>query len=139
MTDMAATVAIDPPSIPRLAFDPDQRPERRPMTSIRCLTRFPTRWTLGAAVLCVAAAHAQTTPMTPPMTEGEVRKVDLAQAKVTLKHGPIENLDMSPMTMVFKVADPKLLAGLKDGDTVRFRAELVGGALTVTTIEPAPR
>ena len=45
-----------------------------------------------------------------PTADGEVRKVDKEQGKVTLKHGPIANLDMPGMTMVFKVADPKLLA-----------------------------
>ena len=66
-----------------------------------------------------------------------MRKIDKAQGKLTLKHGPIQSLDMPPMTMVFKVADPKMLAGLKDGDKVRFTAERVGGVITVTAIEPA--
>ena len=68
-------------------------------------------------------------------TEGEVRKVDEQQGKVTLKHGRIENLDMPAMTMVFKVADPKMLGGLKPRDKVRFAATNVNGALTVTAIE----
>ena len=71
-------------------------------------------------------------------TDGEVRKVDKAGAKVTLKHGPIANLEMPPMTMLFQVKDPAMLAKLKAGDKVRFRAEKVGGALTVTQIERAP-
>jgi Cu(I)/Ag(I) efflux system periplasmic protein CusF len=70
-----------------------------------------------------------------PTTEGEVKKVDKAQGKVTLKHGPITNLDMPGMTMVFKTADPKLLDGLNQGDKVRFAADNVNGALTVTAIE----
>lgn len=71
--------------------------------------------------------------------EGEVRRIDKAQAKLTLKHGPIENLDMPAMTMVFKVADPKMLEGLKEGDKVRFAADKVNGAITITTLEAAPR
>ena len=51
-----------------------------------------------------ALAHAQATT-----TEGEVRKVDTAQRKITLKHGEIKNLDMPPMSMVFAVKDPALL------------------------------
>lgn len=70
-------------------------------------------------------------------TEGEVRKVDKEQGKVTLKHGPIENLGMSGMTMVFKVADPKLLDKIKAGDKVKFAAENFNGAVTVTAIEAA--
>lgn len=70
-----------------------------------------------------------------PTSDGEVRKVDKEQAKVTLKHGPITNLDMPGMTMVFKVADPKLLDAIKQGDKVKFAADNVNGALTVTAIE----
>ena len=73
-----------------------------------------------------------------PMTDGEVRKVDKEQGKVTLRHGPIANLDMPGMTMVFKVADPKMLDTLKPGDKVKFAAANVNGALTVTALQ-APR
>lgn len=88
-------------------------------------------WGGVAAALFAAAALAQAA-----LTDGEVRKVDKAAAKLTLRHGRIENLDMPPMTMVFRVADPKLLDGLKDGDHVRFRAERIGGLFTVTVVEP---
>ena len=71
------------------------------------------------------------------MTEGEVRKVDATAGKVTLKHAEIKNLDMPGMTMVFQVKDPAVLATLKAGDKVRFRAEKAGGALVVTDIRPA--
>jgi len=70
-----------------------------------------------------------------PTSDGEVRKVDKEQGKVTLKHGPIANLDMPAMTMVFKVADPKLLDALQPGDKVTFAAANLNGALTVTAIE----
>lgn len=68
-------------------------------------------------------------------SDGEVRKVDKEQGKVTLKHGPIANLDMPGMTMVFKVADPKMLDNLKLGDKVKFTASNKDGAITVTAIE----
>ena len=71
------------------------------------------------------------------MSEGEVRKVDKEQRKITLKHGPIANLDMPPMTMVFRAADPAMVERVKAGDKVRFSAEKVGGEYTVTRIEPA--
>ena len=71
-----------------------------------------------------------------PQSEGEVRKVDKEQGKVTLRHGPLQNLDMPAMTMVFKAADPKMLDGLKEGDRVKFTAEKVNGAITVTAIQP---
>jgi Cu/Ag efflux protein CusF len=70
------------------------------------------------------------------MSEGEVRKVDKETRKITLKHGPLKNLDMPPMTMVFQAADPSLLEKVKVGDKVRFVATNPGGKLTVTQIQP---
>jgi Cu/Ag efflux protein CusF len=69
------------------------------------------------------------------MTEGEVRKVDIDTKKITLKHAEIKNLGMPGMTMVFQVKDPTLLDKVKVGDKVRFTAEKMNGALTVTNIE----
>lgn len=72
------------------------------------------------------------------MTEGEVRKVDKANAKITLKHGEIRNLDMPPMTMVFSVKDKALLDKLKVGDKVRFKAVNESGTFTVAELQTAP-
>ncbi|MCB1958182.1 MAG: copper-binding protein [Rhodocyclaceae bacterium] len=66
--------------------------------------------------------------------DGTVRKVDRAGGKLTIKHGPLKSLNMPPMTMVFRVAAPGLLDGVEPGDTVRFIAKDVDGALTVTEI-----
>ena len=59
-------------------------------------------WVLYRFVLA-RATLAQTA--VKDMTEAEVRKVDLDAKKITLKHGPIKNLDMPGMTMVFQVKD----------------------------------
>ena len=69
--------------------------------------------------------------------EGEIRRVDRDAKKITIRHGPIPNLDMPPMTMVFQVKEPGMLDQVKAGDKVRFSAEKLGGAYTVTKIEPA--
>ena len=69
------------------------------------------------------------------MTDGEVRKIDKGQGKITLKHGEIKNLDMPPMTMVFKVKDTALLDRVQQGDRVGFTAEKIGGEYTVTGVE----
>ncbi|OFW96790.1 MAG: RND transporter [Alphaproteobacteria bacterium RIFCSPHIGHO2_12_FULL_66_14] len=66
--------------------------------------------------------------------KGEVIKIDKAAGKVTLKHGPIKNLDMDSMTMVFRVKDPTMLDKVKAGDKVTFEADRVNGAITVTKI-----
>ena len=71
------------------------------------------------------------------MTEAEVRKVDVAQGKVTLRHGEIKNLDMPPMTMVFAVKDKAMLDGVKPGDKVKFKAANLDGKFTVVEIAPA--
>lgn len=93
-----------------------------------------TRYTLAiAALLFTGLAAAQQAPA----AEGEVRKVDLEQGKVTLRHGPLANLDMPAMTMVFTAPDRKLIEGLKQGDKVRFTAEKKDGSYIVTAIEPA--
>ena len=73
------------------------------------------------------------------LAEAEVRKVDKAAGKITLKHGEIRNLDMPPMTMVFQVKDKAVLDTLKQGDKVKFTADKVNGAYTVTRIEPAKK
>lgn len=69
------------------------------------------------------------------LAEGEVRRVDRAQGRLTLRHGPIESLNMPPMTMVFRVQDPAWLEGLKPGDNIRFQAERVNGTYTITRLE----
>jgi len=100
------------------------------------------RWIPLLAALAIATPiHAQ--PVAPPaaeasaMSEGVVRKIDAANAKITLRHGPIANLDMPGMTMVFRVQPPELLNAVKVGDKVRFHAEDINGAFTVTAIQPA--
>lgn len=71
------------------------------------------------------------------MAEAEVRKVDKDAKKITLKHGPIKNLDMPPMTMVFQVKDAALLDKVAAGDKVRFTAEQQQGAYVMTGVEKA--
>lgn len=69
--------------------------------------------------------------------EGEVRKIDKENQKITLKHGDIKNLDMPGMTMVFQVKDPAMLEKVKAGDKVRFKAEKSNGAIVVTDLQPS--
>lgn len=75
-----------------------------------------------------AADHAM-------LTEGQVKKVDKAQSKLTLKHGPLANLEMPGMTMVFRVQDTTWLDRVKPGDSIRFLADRVNGVFTVTRLE----
>ena len=68
------------------------------------------------------------------LTAGEVRRVDKATGRVTIRHERIVNLNMPPMTMVFRVPDKGLLDALRPGDKILFRAEEKNGALTLTEI-----
>ena len=95
----------------------------------------------------VASTAAQTSPPqsvnvatqadAAAMVDAEVRKVDKDTGKITLRHGPIPNLEMPNMTMVFRVKDAAMLDQVKAGDKVRFTADKVGGQYTVMTIEVA--
>lgn len=92
------------------------------------------RTTLAAALgaLLLSTGLAAASP-----AEGELRKIDEAAGKVTLRHGPIENLGMDAMTMVFRVPEMEMISGLAVGDRVLFEADRVNGAITITRIEKA--
>ncbi len=47
---------------------------------------------------------------------GEIRKVDRKAGTVTIKHGPIQAIDMPAMTMVFQVKEAAMLDRVKAGD-----------------------
>jgi Cu/Ag efflux protein CusF len=87
-----------------------------------------------AAALLASAALAQAAL---PKVDAEVRRVDTATQKITLKHGDIPNIDMGAMTMVFRVKDPAVLDKVKAGDKVVITADKVDGQLTVMSMEPA--
>lgn len=96
---------------------------------------------MSAAPLGFATeAHHEPKPVSTTgaaqMASGEVRKVDKDAKKLTIKHGPIQNLDMPAMTMVFQVKDAAMLDQVTTGDKIRFSAEKIGGSYTVTGIEP---
>jgi Cu(I)/Ag(I) efflux system protein CusF len=68
------------------------------------------------------------------MSDGEVKAVDKANKNITIKHGPIDNMHMGPMTMAFAVKVPSLLSKVKVGDKVKFRVENVKDVATVTAL-----
>ena len=103
---------------------------------------------LAGAVSAHAASHAgapmgadakkdTTVAAATDMADGEIRKIDMDNKKITIKHGEIKNLDMPGMTMVFQVKDAALLRKAKVGDKIRFKAEKSGSAIVVTNIQPA--
>lgn len=76
--------------------------------------------------ICAAAALAasvigQTAWANEPVwTKGEVTKVDKELGKVTIRHEEITNLEMPPMRMIFRVADPAMLDELAAGQKGEF-------------------
>ena len=83
-------------------------------------------WPAGLARAQAGTAH------------GEVTKIDKAGGRVTLKHDGIRGLDMPPMIMAFRVADPRVLDTLAVGERVRFSAERINGQYTLTAVSKAP-
>jgi Cu(I)/Ag(I) efflux system periplasmic protein CusF len=86
-----------------------------------------------------AAEVSQTQAVKQTHSTGEVRKIDLTNRKLTLKHGEIANLDMPPMTMVFVAKDKRLLRKLKVGDSVEFSAIKEQGEFVLTHVRKLKR
>ena len=94
------------------------------------------------AAAAAPAASADATASSQDWIAAEVRRVDAAQQKLTLKHGEIRHLDMPGMTMPFKLAPGVLsaaqLTAMKAGDKVEVRIESRDGAPTIIELRPAP-
>jgi uncharacterized cupredoxin-like copper-binding protein/Cu/Ag efflux protein CusF len=84
-----------------------------------------------------APEFAQDSAPESAWTRGEIRRIDLASGKVTLKHEHIAVLDMPPMSMVFLAKPTRLLDGFKLGDAVRFVADVQSGQFVITALKPA--
>ena len=107
---------------------------------LKTLTTIAVAMVLSASLPSYAAEDMSKMDMKTPMpdaaaTEGVVKKVDKDAGKITIKHGPISNLQMPGMTMVFRAADPAMLDQVKEGDKVKFHVEKMNGTLTITRIE----
>ena len=82
-----------------------------------------------------AHMHSEQPASDDVWTKAEVRKLDLEQGKLTLRHERIESLDMAPMTMVFRLAEGVSADGLNEGDSVRFKVQREMGRLVITALE----
>lgn len=102
---------------------------------------------LGALALSMPAAFAQSAHGHDHMGmnaheapasvsgDGEVRKIDLESAKVTVKHEASQDMNMPGMTMVYRVQPASMLTKVKVGDKVRFRIATVDGKMTITQMQ----
>ncbi len=107
------------------------------MKRIRHLLALSLAAPLTLATLPVRAAIAaeQKPAQRAEMTDGEVRRIDKDAKKITIRHGPIQNLGMPGMTMVFQVKDPAMLDMVSGGDKIKFTADKIAGVYVVTEIE----
>ena len=109
-------------------------------TSLACIAAVAA---LVAPLALAQSSRPDASPGAAPaakpgaLADGEVRRVDKAAKRITIKHGPIPSIDMAPMTMVFQVKDPKMLDQVQAGDRIMFDAAKVGENYVVTKIEPA--
>jgi Cu/Ag efflux protein CusF len=96
-----------------------------------------THFKIFAAAVAISLGATTAAFSQANTVDGSVEKIDQAQSKMTIKHGPIKNLDMDAMTMVFRVQDPEMLKKVKVGQKIKFEADRVNGQITVTKIQPA--
>ncbi len=100
---------------------------------------------LAAGALAGAAQAQSVAPNDAPaaapadtaLAQGENRKVDVANRKLTIRHGPLAALDMPPMTMVFGVREGIAMDALQPGGQIRFEAAKIDGKFMVLRIEEA--
>lgn len=98
---------------------------------------FSTTRLLSGALLGVAlstSAYVSVAQEQEANARGEVRRIDVAAGKITLKHGNIDALQLPAMTMVYRI-DPRLLTDIKPGDKVRFTAQRENDQYVVTKIQ----
>jgi Cu/Ag efflux protein CusF len=119
-------------------FDP-----RRP-TLVK--TALITLFAAASALIPLAASaqvdHSQhmaparaAAPAPAVTTNGVVKRVDAARGEVTIAHDEVKNLGMGKMTMTFRAKDPAWAKKLKEGDQIRFAADMVKGELTLVAYE----
>jgi len=80
--------------------------------------------------LLAGAAFAQSHQAT-----GVVKRIDTTKGVVSLKHDPVKSLNWAGMTMDFSVRDPKLLAGVKPDQQVKFEFVEEKGRYVITRIK----
>lgn len=68
---------------------------------------------------------------------GVIKSIDAKADMIALNHQAIKELNWPPMSMGFKVADSKLLDGLKVGQKVTFELKAEGTKEIVTAIAAA--
>jgi Cu(I)/Ag(I) efflux system periplasmic protein CusF len=87
--------------------------------------------------ICVSLTAAQADGARE-WVQGEVVKIDLPRARVTLKHERIPSIKMAAMTMQFKVEPASLLDAVKLGSKLAFTVRNDDGELVITRLRAKP-
>lgn len=66
---------------------------------------------------------------------GLIQKIDREKEAVTIKHGPLQGLDMPAMTMSFQVKDKTMLTNLEPLQKVDFELTYDGNTFLITSIK----
>lgn len=90
---------------------------------------------MKTALAAVFVAAFATSAWAAEYTTGVVKKVKTKTNQITVDHGPLKNLGMDSMTMVFKAGSDEILGQLKEGKKIEFIAERVKGKLTIVEIK----
>lgn len=86
-----------------------------------------------AAALAVTSFYSVAAIAEEATASGEVRRVNVVEGKITIKHGNIPDLELTAMTLVYR-ADPVLLVDIQPGDKIKFTARREAGQYVVITI-----
>lgn len=66
---------------------------------------------------------------------GLIQQIDREKGTITIKHGPLQGLNMMAMTMTFLVKDKAMLSNLQPLQKVDFELTYDGRTYTITTIK----
>ena len=66
---------------------------------------------------------------------GLIQQIDKERGAVTIKHGPLQGLNMSAMTMTFLVKDKAMLSSLQPLQKVDFELTYDGRQYLITSIK----
>lgn len=75
------------------------------------------------------------TSATVAMSEGEIRRINKETGKVTIKHGPLQNLNMPAMTMLFVMQPSTMIDQIKEGDKIKFVADKIDGEFVAKSLQ----
>ncbi|MDO8415430.1 MAG: copper-binding protein [Agitococcus sp.] len=115
-----------------------------PYDDFRAVNETPKEW---KKLFNVADKSNNQEPVNPIKTaqtldntdaKGTIIAIQPENGTIKIKHGEIKKLDMSAMTMTYKVANSDVLQGLRVGDNVGFDVQEQGSDYVVMAIRKEP-